>query len=125
MTLFTLKHCHASTLSQARDNNRVNPSGVNNTFLELAQGFQTSVHTYNSPITGEYITKLGKKYKRMCIHIYIRGSSAYKYTTQRIHSIQKKVYLYNMSERKNTHQASKKIQQLPSTRGIGNTHYST
>ena len=46
--------CHAPTLSQARDNRHVNPSWVINTFLELAQGFQTPVHTYNSPITGEY-----------------------------------------------------------------------
>ena len=29
--------CHAPTLSQARDNRCVNPSGVNNTFFELAQ----------------------------------------------------------------------------------------
>ena len=39
--------CHVPTLSQARDNRRVNPSGVNNTVLELAQGFQTPVYTYN------------------------------------------------------------------------------
>ena len=56
-TLQDLVHqamCHAPTLSQARDNRRVNPSGVINTFLELALGFHTPVHTYNSPITGEY-----------------------------------------------------------------------
>ena len=29
--------CHAPTHSQARDNCRINPSGVNNTFLELVQ----------------------------------------------------------------------------------------
>ena len=45
--LFYVAFCHAPTLSQARDNRRVNPSGVNNTVLELAQGFQTPVHTYN------------------------------------------------------------------------------
>ena len=63
--------CHASTLSQAWDNRHVNPSGVNNTFLELAQGFQTPVHTYNSPITGEYITKFGNRNTIRCVYIYI------------------------------------------------------
>ena len=63
--------CHAPTLSQAWDNRRVNPSGVINTFLELAQGFQTPVHTYNSPITGEYITKL-KKNTKGYVYIYQR-----------------------------------------------------
>ena len=42
---------HTPTHSQARDNRRVNPSGVNNTFLELVLGFQTPVqpiiHIYN------------------------------------------------------------------------------
>ena len=33
-------YCHAPTHSQARDNRRINPSGVNNTFFELAQGWQ-------------------------------------------------------------------------------------
>ena len=42
-----VSNCHAQTLSQARDNRRVNPSGVINIFLELAQGFQTPIHTYN------------------------------------------------------------------------------
>ena len=41
------------------------------------------------------------------------------------HVYTKKVYLYNMSEKKGTHQASKKYKQLPSTQEIGNTHYST
>ena len=112
--------CHAPTLSQARDN-RVNPSGVINTFFELAQGFQTPVHTYNSPITGEY-NKNWEETKG-CLHIYIRGSSAYKHTTQTDpfytkkgliqHAIYKKVYLYKMSEKKGTHQASKKYNSCP------------
>ena len=44
LELIPLSWCHAPTLSQARDNRRVNPSGVNNTFIELAQGFQTPVY---------------------------------------------------------------------------------
>ena len=42
---------------------------MNNTFFELAQGFQTPVHTYNPYITGEYITKFEKKTQKMCIYI--------------------------------------------------------
>ena len=41
--------CHAPTLIQAQDNCRVNLSGVNNTFFELAQDFQKHVHTYKEP----------------------------------------------------------------------------
>ena len=63
--------CHAPTLSQARDNSRVNPSGVNNTFLELANDFQTPVHTYNPLITGECITKSEKRNTTRCVYIYI------------------------------------------------------
>ena len=70
--------CHAPTLSQAQDNRRVNPSGVNNTFLELAQGFQTPVHTYNPYITGEYQTKFENNTKD--VYIYRKDSSVYKYT---------------------------------------------
>ena len=54
----------------------------------------------------------------MCIYIYIyiRGSSAYKYTTQRIHSIQKcliqyvytKKFIIQYVWKESTHQASKK-----------------
>ena len=78
--------CHAPTLSQARDNRHVNPSGVINTFFELAQGFQTPVHTYNPYITGEYQIKFENNTKD--VYIYRKGSRVYKYTAQRIHSIQ-------------------------------------
>ena len=124
--------CHAPTLSQARDNRRINPSRIINIFLELAQGFHTPVHTYNSPITGEYITKFEENAKG-CVYIsevqartniQPNGSILYKrkFNTKCYY---KGIYVYNMFEKKGTHQASKKIQQLPSTRGIGNTHYST
>ena len=82
--------CHAPTHSQARDNRRVNPSRVINTFLELAQGFQTPVHTYNSPITGEY--NKFKKNTKGCVYIYISEIQALtKIQPKRIHSTQKKV----------------------------------
>ena len=60
---------------------------MNNTFLELAQGFQAPVHTYNSYITGEYQTKFENNTKD--VYIYRKGSRVYKYTSHRIHSIQK------------------------------------
>ena len=90
MYIYAAEYCsrHAPILSQAPDNRCVNPSEVNNTFLELAQGFQTHVHTYNPHITGEYITKFEKRNtKDVYIYIYIKSSCIYKHTTQRIHSI--------------------------------------
>ena len=37
LRLMLKTQCHAPTHSQTQDNRRVNPSGVNNIFLELAQ----------------------------------------------------------------------------------------
>ena len=126
--------CHAPTLSQARDNRGVNPSRVKNTFFELAQGFQTPVHTYNPYITGEYITKFGNKNTIRCVYIYIsevqtltntqpNGSILYK---RRFNTTcyYKEIYLYNMLQRKYTPRTPTKYKQLPSTQE-SYTYYST
>ena len=110
MQIHLYKRCHGPTFSQARNNRRVYPNGVNNTFRELAQDFQTPVHTYNRYITGEYQTKFEKTPKD--VYIYRKDSNVYKYTTQQLHFIQKcliqhtitKEFIYTICYKGNTHQ---------------------
>ena len=121
---FVVGFCHALTLSQARDNRHINSSEVNNTFLELAQGFQTPVHTYNSPITGEYTTKFGNRNTIRCVYIYqkfmylqtyILTDPFYAKEGLIQHAYTKRLN-YTICFKENTHQElQQNVQLLPST----------
>ena len=72
--LKTFEHhtdCHTLTRSQARDNRHVNPSGVNNTFLELAQGWQITWSNLYRIITREYTKQNWKDKHNRYVYLYM------------------------------------------------------
>ena len=93
--------CHTPTHSQVRDNRRVNPSGVNNTFPELAQGnyLITPIWNYNWRI---HQIKLERQTQQICVYICSQHTSIHKYAFQRIQSIQKCLIQYAYTKVFNT-----------------------
>ena len=129
----SISKCHAPTLSQAQDNRCINPSGLNNTFLELAQGWRINLFTPIFLIYLETISnKIWKTAQKMCIYIY-------KFKCLQIHNptdpfytkkfnttcIYQEVY-YTICFKGKVHTKNlKKIYSSCPAHGIGYTHYWT